>query len=181
MNKEILLLNQDGSPISLLPVSTINWKEAVNLIFDDEVSIIEEYSDWVVHSPSIEIVVPSIVMLRKYIKVPRRVQFSRENIYLRDRYSCCYCGHTDDTTKELTLDHVIPKFHGGKSNFTNIVTACHNCNAEKAHYMKMRPKKEPRKPSYFELVSNRKNYELFIPDKSWIPYLDWNESKIIVV
>ena len=179
MDKEILLLNSDASPLSILPLSTINWKEAVQKIFSDEIDVISEYN-WIVRSPSMEYTVPSVVILRNYIKVPKKIQFNRDNVYLRDDYTCQYCGHKDITKSDLTLDHVIPKFHGGKTKFTNIVTACQNCNAEKAHYMKMKPKSDPKKPSYYDLVKNRKKYNIIIPSSDWIPYLGWDETKIIL-
>lgn len=179
MNK-ILLLNSDASPVSFLPLTTITWKDAVNKIFDDSVTVLHEYEDWEIHSPSLTLKVPSVIMLKEFIKYQRYVQYNRDNVFLRDEFTCQYCGFTDETTKELSLDHVLPKFHGGKTKFTNIVTACHNCNSEKAHYMKMRPKTMPHKPSYHELVNKRKNYGITIPCEDWIPYLNWNEGKIFL-
>lgn len=179
MNKDILLLNSDATPLSFLPLSTINWKEAIQKLFSDEIDVIEEY-DWIVHSPSMEYVVPSVVLLRNYIKVPRKVQYNRDNVYLRDDYTCQYCGYQDLSRKDLTLDHVIPKFHGGKTRFNNIVTACQNCNAEKAHYMKMKPIEIPKNPTYYDLIKNRKKYDIIIPTSDWIPYIGWDENKIIL-
>ena len=175
-----LLLNSDGNPLSFLPLSSISWKEAVGYIFSDTVSVIDEYDNLIARSPSIEVKIPAVIMLKEFVKYQRMVQYSRYNIYLRDDYTCSYCGLKDLSCNNLTLDHVLPKFHGGKTNFSNIVTACHSCNIEKSHWMRMTPKEKPKKPSYYELVNNRKKYELTIPTDKWLPYIDWDESKILI-
>ena len=38
----------------------------------------------------------------------------------------------------LTLDHLIPRSKGGKSSWTNLVTACKKCNSKKGDF---RPEK----------------------------------------
>jgi 5-methylcytosine-specific restriction endonuclease McrA len=77
--------------------------------------------------------IPSIIRLKTYI--PNRhstpIRFSRENIYVRDGYTCQYCDQRF-TNRDLTLDHVIPVSKGGKKDWTNIVTACMTCNQRKA-------------------------------------------------
>lgn len=35
--------------------------------------------------------------------------------------------------KDLTMDHIISQFHGGKKEWENIVTACKKCNGRKGH------------------------------------------------
>ena len=41
--------------------------------------------------------------------------------------ACCYCGSQSD----LTLDHLIPQFKGGKHSADNLVVACRSCNSSK--------------------------------------------------
>lgn len=176
-----LLLNADASPVSYLPITTISWKDAINKIYDGTVSILAEYSDWEVSSPSTTVKIPSVVMLNSFVKYQRYVQFNRPNVFLRDNYTCQYCGHHDPSGHDLSLDHVIPRFHGGKTNFTNIVTACYSCNSEKSHYMKMSPKVLPKKPTYHELVNRVKQYDITIPCEDWIPFLDWGVGKITIL
>lgn len=51
-------------------------------------------------------------------------------IYLRDGFSCAYCG-TDLTTAEpnrVTLDHLRPRANGGTHASSNLITACAACN-----------------------------------------------------
>jgi 5-methylcytosine-specific restriction endonuclease McrA len=179
---DTLILNTNGQPTSFLPLSTEHWKDAIKLIYADRVSIIAEYEDWEVHSPSITMKVPSVILLKDYVKVSRNIQFCRENVLLRDEYTCQYCHQCcADDHQELTMDHVIPRFHGGRTNFTNIVSACYSCNLEKGHYMRMRPAMTPKKPTYYELVNKRKKREIQVPDASWAEFLGWDPELVKVV
>lgn len=175
-----LILNADGSPVSMLPITTASWKEAINMVFADEAEVISTYDDWEANSPSTSFCIPSVLMLRTYVRYTRSVKFSRENVFLRDDYSCQYCGAKSTNTHDLSLDHVIPRYHGGKTNFTNIVTACHSCNSEKAHYMKMKPMSKPKKPSYYELVNTIQKYPITIPSEDWIDFLGWDRDLISI-
>jgi hypothetical protein len=97
------------------------------------------------------------------------VRFSRQNMYLRDLYQCQYCSDTFEH-HELTIDHVIPRAKGGKTNWENCVAACVPCNQKKKdNYQK--PLREPFKPDYWQLSSRRKGHALDIKHPSWIPYL----------
>ena len=51
-------------------------------------------------------------------------------IYLRDRFTCCYCGRDlhDATPTNITLDHLVCAAHGGSNEPRNLVTACRSCN-----------------------------------------------------
>lgn len=55
----------------------------------------------------------------------------RKAIYLRDGFSCVYCGRHRKQVKELTIDHVVPPCDGGKNVFWNLITACKECNSAK--------------------------------------------------
>ena len=65
MPKDCLLLNGNGRPVSYFPLSTLDWKTAIKLIFTRNVVIVKNHVDWVVRSPSIEVEVPSIIMLKR--------------------------------------------------------------------------------------------------------------------
>ena len=178
---DTLILNADGQPLTVLPLSTKTWGESVKALWLDEADVIAEYENWEVHSPSIVLKVPSVLMLREYQKVKHGIRFCRENILLRDDFTCQYCGAKNLNDKDfLTLDHVVPRFHGGKTNFTNIVAACHSCNLEKAHYMKMKPNTEARRPTYWELANKIMQYPITIPHESWIDFIGWDRSLITV-
>ena len=99
-----LVLNADYRPLSYYPLSLWPWQEAIKAVWLDRVEIVAEY-DEVVRSPSTEIRIPSVVVLRDYIKPQKRVAFTRFNLFLRDEFSCQYCGAKGD----LTFDHVVPR------------------------------------------------------------------------
>jgi hypothetical protein len=58
--------------------------------------------------------------------------FSREMLFARDRLLCAYCGVTY-RAGELTSEHVHPQSKGGKTSWTNLVTACKPCNMRKGN------------------------------------------------
>ena len=99
-----LVLNADYRPLSYYPLSLWPWQEAVKAAWLDRVDIVAEY-DEVVRSPSTEIRIPSVVVLKDYVKPQKRVAFTRFNLFLRDEFSCQYCGSRGD----LTFDHVVPR------------------------------------------------------------------------
>lgn len=175
-----LVLNADATPLSLIPFSAINWQDAIRIWFGGNASVVEHYKDWKVHSPSLTINVPSVIMNKKYIKVSRLIKFSRYNVLLRDRFTCQYCNQTF-AGADLTMDHVIPRYSGGKTNWGNIVSACMPCNIKKAHYTTMSPKHLPKRPDYFDLVRRRQSHQIKIPDASWIPYIGWDPKLVQIV
>lgn len=177
--KDTLILNTDGRPLSMVPLSTCSWQEAVKLLFVDRVDVLSTYEDWTVHSPSMTIEVPAIIMLRDYVKTERNVRFSRSNVLLRDDYQCQYCGvDMSSNPTELTLDHVIPRFHGGRTKWDNVVAACPSCNFEKSHYDHMRPMKAAHRPTYHELVNKRRKHPIVVPHQSWAAFLNWDEKLV---
>ena len=157
---QTLVLNADFQP--LCPLRLISGRKAVEHVYLDKVSVVEE---WPVafRSPSIEITVPKVVALNVYAPISRRPKFCRRAIFLRDKYCCQYCGNRF-TASELTFDHVIPKSLGGKTAWTNVLAACVACNLKKRDRMPnysgrrgsdkhgMRPLKEPRQPTTHELL-----------------------------
>lgn len=179
---DTLILNSDGLPLSVVPLSTLGWQDSVKLVFAEDAAILAEYEDWEVHSPSTTMAVPSVLMLREYVKVGRGVKFSRSNVLLRDNYECQYCGLDAKHDRSLlTLDHVIPRFLGGKTRWENVVASCSPCNLEKAHFTKMQPKcGTPRRPTYYELVARATQLPVVVPHESWLEYMGWNEDMVTV-
>ena len=88
-----LVLNADFRPLSYYPLSLWSWQDAIKAVFMDRVNIVSEY-DTVVHSPSFNMKLPSVVSLKTYIKPSRTPAFTRFNVFLRDRFACLYCGTT---------------------------------------------------------------------------------------
>jgi len=174
---DTLVLNSDGLPLSMIPVSTINWREAIRAVYLDQVDVLEVHEDWTVRSPSVEMNVPAVVMTRSWVRMGRTVKFSRSNVYLRDRHRCQYCNE-EFSHDALTLDHVIPRMNGGKTVWDNVVAACSPCNHAKSHFTKMKPRNAPRKPSYGEMLNIMKDKQITIRHSSWNTYLQWPEDKV---
>lgn len=79
-----------------------------------------------------EIERPEIVVLTQYGGIPYcEVNWSRKNLYKRDKHRCQYCG-IKSPQSGLSIDHVRPSSQGGRTSFENCVTACVDCNAKKS-------------------------------------------------
>ena len=173
-----LVLNADYRPLSYYPLSIWSWQDAVKALFRDSVTVLSEY-DLVVRSPSFEFKLPSVLVLKEYVQAARRPAFTRFNVFLRDEWHCQYCG-VQERTSELTFDHVIPKSRGGRTSWSNIVTACRTCNTRKSHKLprecKMFPIEEPEQPSIFELQEKGRKFPPNFLHKSWGDFLYWDSE-----
>ena len=179
MVRSTLVLNADYTPLSLIPISSVGWKDAIKMSYLGAISVLETYSDWEVHSPSITIPVPSVIVNRKFLKKKTAVRFSRSNLLLRDNFSCQYCN--DGLTLSLmTIDHVVPRVRGGTTSWANVTSSCYSCNSAKGHRTSIKPFTKPIKPDYHTLLKNARKLPIEIPDESWIPYLEWDESLITI-
>ncbi|HDI79317.1 MAG TPA: HNH endonuclease [Desulfobacteraceae bacterium] len=168
--EHVLLLN-----ITYEPLKIINWKKAITMLFLGKVEVVEEYNKEI-RAVSFKIKLPSVVRLLKFVRrPPRPVKFSRQNIYLRDRYTCQYCGR-QFPTEELTYDHIIPKSRGGKTEWENIVTCCIECNRKKGgktpQEAGMKLLKKPTRPTWVPALKITIGFKN-IP-QSWMDYLYWN-------
>jgi 5-methylcytosine-specific restriction endonuclease McrA len=148
-----LVLNADFRPLSYYPLSLWSWQDTVKAVFLDRVNIVSEY-DREVRSSSFSMRLPSVVSLKSYVRPARYPAFTRFNVFLRDRFSCQYCGHPG----ELTFDHVVPRSKGGMM----------------PREARMHPYHEPHRPTVHEL---HRNGRLFPPNylhQSWLDYLYWD-------
>ncbi len=168
-----LVLNADFRPLSYYPLSLWSWQETVKAVFLDRVNIVSEY-DRYVRSPTSEMRLPSVVALKTYVKPALYPAFTRFNVFLRDRFSCQYCG----CKSELTFDHMVPRARGGQTKWDNVITACAPCNLAKGslslEQARMKPFAYPYRPTVFEL---HRNGRLFPPNylhQSWLDYLYWD-------
>ena len=130
LNGRVLLLN-----FSYEPLGTIGVARAMCLAFRDAVFVEDYEHGRVLRSVNAEFKVPSVVRLRLYVNVRRRRQAAgakRLRIYVRDRFTCQYCG-VRKTADELTLDHITPRAQAGDSTPENLVAACLPCNNRKGN------------------------------------------------
>ena len=123
--RRVLLLN-----ITYEPLTTVGLHRAVGLVLAEKAEILHnEASGLVLHSASTRVAVPSVIRLRRYVRVPyrSRVPLTRGALMRRDNYQCAYCGHRAET-----IDHVQPRSRGGTHTWENCVASCRTCNHRKA-------------------------------------------------
>lgn len=123
MTRVILVLNSDFSPMNVTSLRK-GWK----LIFKGKAEVIASEGEVMVVTDKKSYAKPSVIRLTNYVVFPyKKIPLSKHNILKRDDNTCAYCN----STKDLTLDHVIPKSKGGLNTWTNLVTACFKCNSRK--------------------------------------------------
>ena len=198
LNAGTLVLNR-----SWLAVQICSVKRAISLIYQGHARVVDtdgetyNFSDWsevsqimtevapkdFIHSPTLKIKIPRVIVLMLYDKLPRRtVSFSRKNIFERDHFQCQYCGIKPPSKraalrwmeeKALTFDHILPRSRGGKTTWDNIVTSCHDCNKKKGNHtpqeMGWALKTKAKKPNWHPTL----NIPLkIIPHAEWRNFLD---------
>jgi 5-methylcytosine-specific restriction endonuclease McrA len=168
-----LVLNADFRPLSYLPLSIWPWQEAIKAAFLDRVVVIAEY-DTVVRSPSVEIPLPSVVVLKEYVRPARTAAFTRFNLFLRDEFICQYCG----AKESLTFDHVTPRSRGGRTTWSNVVAACGPCNLRKGSktlkQAGMSLRRPPQRPTPEQLQNVGRKFPPGHLHESWMDYLYWD-------
>ena len=166
--KRALLLDRNYMALSIVP-----WRKAIKLMVKGKAEAVQG-SDTVkqVTYARDTFEVPSIIRLvngipwRAHIG---RIKFSRRNLIIRDSHQCQYCGRR--VSKTGTIDHVIPKSRGGKTDFANCVLSCGECNNYKANKTPeeagMRLMKPPKKPTFMSLYK----HQLSNPPDEWCDYI----------
>ena len=168
-----LVLNADYRPLSYYPLSLWPWQEAIKAVCLDRVQIVAEYEQ-TVRSQRAEFRIPSVVVLKDFVKPQKRVAFTRFNLFLRDEFCCQYCGSKGD----LTFDHVVPRARGGITSWENVVAACSPCNLKKGSKSLRRAgmslRKVPRRPTASELNNVGRKFPPNMLHDSWMDYLYWD-------
>ncbi len=183
LDARVLVLNR-----SYQPVAVTRAMRAFGLLYADTARVLDsqfrvfDFDSWaelgtaqddeVIHTPRMRLKVPRVMVLQGFDKLPRtRVRFSRQNVYLRDSFTCQYCGK-GFPRHQLNLDHVIPRCDGGRTTWENVVCSCVRCNLDKGGRTPkragMKLLKEPRRPSWSTLTPLHGK----VPYKEWLPFLD---------
>ncbi len=141
------------------PLRIESWQRAIADVMLGKLEVIEYSADRTIQGVGRTYPMPSVVRVVRHFKRDRiRLKFSRLNIYARDRFECQYCG-ARKATEDLTFDHVMPRSRGGRTCWENIVTACRDCNGEKADRTPaeadMRLRSTPKKPRYLPTITVR--------------------------
>lgn len=168
-----LVLNADAMPLSYLPLSVWSWEDAIKAVIADRVTVLAEY-DELVRSPSFEMRLPSVILLKQYVDLNRPAAFSRWNLAVRDHFECCYCGSKD----ELTFDHVIPKSRQGLSVWGNALLSCASCNNKKGNRTPqeagMVPRRKPYTPTKAQLRDIGRKFPPPDLHRTWIDCAYWD-------
>lgn len=144
LDEEVLVLNHNYEPLNLTSV-----RRAIVLVLKGRAEVVK-HNDGLIRYPSGVISVPSVVRLSHYARRPPvRVKLSKKSILARDNYTCQYCGYSGPG---LTIDHVIPRERGGRTDWDNLVCCCTRCNIRKGNRTpeeaSMSLLKQPRRPAY---------------------------------
>jgi len=161
----VLVLNQNYEPLNVC-----NVKRAFVLVDRGKAEILENGRGYL-HSPTALYEIPSVIRLVYLIRRPRpQGRLTRRDVFLRDKFKCQYCGQH---TRDLTLDHVMPRHRGGPHDWDNVVAACKGCNHRKAgrtpEEARMNLLKEPYRPTYsyyrsfYQYLQSQDGWRKFIP------------------
>ena len=180
-----LLLNADARPVSLLPISSICWQQAIKSLCNNTTEVLHYHEEWTVHSPSVTMQVPAVLILKQQINVKRNLYLSTTGIsawliFVRDNFTCQYCSEVFPRN-QLTLDHVLPRKYGGREEFTNLTTCCSPCNSKRGHDVRIQPKRQPYHPTYFDLIKTIKKSPVITAHPSWNWYLGWSSELVQII
>ena len=161
----VLVLNQNYEPLNVC-----NVRRAFVLVDRGKAEIIENGRGYL-HSPTAIFEIPSVIRLIYLIRRPRpQGRLTRRDVFLRDSFACQYCGKQ---TRDLTLDHVLPRHRGGGHDWENVVAACKPCNHRKAgrtpQEAHMHLHKDPYRPTYsyfhsfYPYLESQEGWRKFIP------------------
>jgi 5-methylcytosine-specific restriction endonuclease McrA len=164
LNAKVLILNQNYEPLSV-----INVRKAVVLLYLGKVELVEANQGRELHAVTTAMPCPSIVRLSFYVRIPyKKIILSRKNILRRDGHCCQYCGRGDIA---LTIDHVHPLSRGGEDTWENLVCACVRCNNRKGDRMPeeaaMPLRRSPIRPNHVTFI----RHFVSTLDDRWKPYL----------
>ena len=187
LNRPALVLNRSWQPVNVATVAralVMLWNEAARVVDPHDYQLYD-WADWsklaprdgepFVQAVSRRLRVPEVVVLAGYDRLPEAaVAFSRRNIFKRDRYACQYCG-VQPAVDELSIDHVLPRSHGGMSTWENCVLACLACNKRKADRTPaqagMKLRKQPIRPQWKPLYAVRhgriESWSTFVSEAYW--------------
>ena len=150
------------------PLSIVSTRRAVVLVLDDKADVLHDTGE-VLHAERLQVAIPSVIRLRRFVKVPfrRRAPLTRRAVFLRDGHACQYCG-----ARAESIDHVIPRSRGGCHSWENVVACCRRCNAGKRDRLladtTMRLDREPAAPRHLSWVAVTVGH---VPD-AWAPYVE---------
>jgi len=163
LNSNVLVLNQDYQPLSVCSV-----QKSLVLLFLEKAELLHDVPEKVINTVRAEFEYPSVIRLKRYIRLPyQEITPTRRNILRRDKMRCQYCGKP----QELTVDHILPRSRGGQDTWVNLTTACTKCNQKKGNRTPeeagMPLKHKPYKPHHISFLRDGAG----TISQEWKPYL----------
>jgi 5-methylcytosine-specific restriction endonuclease McrA len=166
LNAQVLVLNQNYEPLNVC-----NVKRALVMVITGKAEVLE-MNGLVLHTIDDSFRAPSVIRLSALIRRPRpQVKLTRREVFIRDNYTCQYCGLQ---TRDLTIDHIIPKSRNGPHTWENLVSACKVCNHRKggktlreARMQLMREPFRPRAGAYYT-IQRKLNHTL---QEEWLKFI----------
>ena len=149
------------------PIEVIDAFKGVSMVYGGRARPLEWYDT----GPHPTLRYPSVIVLKSYVhKRQFTMTCNRKNVVWRDQNTCQYCGGFF-SFKDLTMDHVLPQYHGGKKTWDNIVACCKKCNGKKGHKkleeISMNLLTKPKKPA----ITIRDYYRQIEFPETWDKYI----------
>ncbi len=150
------------------PLSVVSIRRAVILVLKEKAEVVHQ-GDGALNSERLSVPIPSVIRLRRYVRVPyrARVPLTRRAVFVRDGHQCQYCN-----ARAESIDHVVPTSRGGEHVWENVVASCRRCNSAKEdrllHETSLRLRTKPRAPKQTMWVV----VAVGRVEPSWEPYLD---------
>ena len=166
LNSSVLVLNGNFEPLNVTRV-----RRALLLLIRGKAEMIENGRGHL-QAERDRVEVPSVIRLSSYVRRPIQPQrLTRRDVFLRDGNMCQYCGKP---SRELTLDHVLPRHRGGQNTWDNVVAACVRCNHRKAGRtpreagMHLLTEPAPPRPNpyhtFYRFLGSNESWRKFIPE-----------------
>jgi 5-methylcytosine-specific restriction endonuclease McrA len=147
--RDVLVLNSNYEPLNVC-----NVRRAISLVLLGKADIVHE-GEVPICTVAGDLTPPSVLKMRYQVKRPMpQLRLSRHSVLARDNYTCQYCGARG---RELTIDHVVPRWCGGPHSWENLVACCRRCNLKKAdktpQQAHMKLARKPRRPRFVPYLS----------------------------
>lgn len=167
INKPVLVLNQNYQPLNVC-----NARRAIILLGRGKAETLIDGREHI-STVSRRVSIPSVIRLVYMVKRPMaRRRLSRRAVFYRDGFRCQYCGKQ---SKDLTLDHILPRSRKGQHEWENVVSACIPCNHRKAGQtpreanMRLLTKPAAPRPNPYYIFHHRRILDEW---RQFMPWLD---------
>jgi 5-methylcytosine-specific restriction endonuclease McrA len=146
---DVLVLNSNYEPLNVC-----NMRRAISLLLLGKADLVHQREEPLLTVTG-DLTAPSVLKMRYQVKRPMpQLRLSRHSILARDNYTCQYCGAKG---RELTIDHVVPRWCGGPHTWDNLVACCRRCNLKKGdktpQQAHMKLARKPKRPHFVPYLS----------------------------